>query len=79
MKIKNKEFVGPPLVAGSDFSPLEAVNRERMVRLLSAALTLSGTLGLAFSYREVLFGNRSRRTDLVDGSEAASNNPRIAK
>jgi hypothetical protein len=74
LQIKDNEFVGPPLVAGSDFQPLEAVRRDKRIRLLAAALTLSGAIGLAFSYREVLFGRRSAPPDLVDGGDAASNN-----
>jgi hypothetical protein len=77
MTIKDNQFIAPPLVAGSDFNPLEAVARERRVRLLSATLTLSGTIGLAFSYRGVLFGRRSAGTDLVNGGNPASSHSRI--
>ncbi len=55
LKIADNAFVIPPsLVAeGGEVHPAEIIERERRFKLLSAILTGSGALGLAFYYRRV--------------------------
>jgi len=61
LKIKHNAFVIPPsLVSQGQRVDLEALMaRERRMQLLSAVLTLTGALGLAFYYRDNLLGRRS--------------------
>jgi hypothetical protein len=62
LKVSNGAFVIPEAlnVAGNTISPQEIVGRERLMQFLSAVLTVSGALGLAFLYRDVLFRRASR-------------------
>src|SRR4029077_10499795 len=64
LKISNGAFVIPPgMTAGSNGIRLdEIVARQRRLQLLSVLLTLSGALGLAFLYRDILIGGASRRS-----------------
>jgi hypothetical protein len=63
LKISNRAFVIPPkMAAGSNAIRLdEIVARQRRMQLLSILLTVSGALGLAFVYRDILIGAASRR------------------
>jgi hypothetical protein len=80
LKIKDNRFVLPPsLASGIEIDPAGIIARERRMQFLSGALTLGGAIGLALSYREVLFGRRSAQRDLVNGSLRASNDSRIVK
>jgi hypothetical protein len=80
LKIKGNGFVLPSsLASGANVRPDELVARERRVQFLSGFLTLGGAIGLALCYREVLFGRRSARRDLVDRSPVASNDSRSVK
>ena len=81
LKIKDNRFVLPRTLisANSEIRPAEIVERARRMQLLSSVLTLGGALGLAVSYRKVLFGRRSAQRDLVRGSQVASNNPRTVE
>lgn len=80
LKIKDNGFVLPPsLISGTEIQPAEIIARERRMQFLSGVLTLVGAVGLALSYREVLFGGRSAQRDLVSGSHVASNDSRIVK
>jgi len=56
LKVANNAFVIPPslITEGKQVHPGELVTRERRLQSLSAILTLSGALGLAFYYRRVL-------------------------
>jgi hypothetical protein len=56
LKIANNAFVVPHalIVNGKDLHPAELVATERRNQLLSAILTLSGALGMAFYYRGTL-------------------------
>ena len=53
LRIENGAFVMPGvLTSGSPpATPAQIVARERMMQTLSAVLTLSGALGLAYHYR----------------------------
>jgi hypothetical protein len=53
LKIENGAFVIPEVLTSGSLStaPAEIVARERRLRTLSAALTLTGALGLAYYYR----------------------------
>src|SRR6266702_3911378 len=64
LKISNGAFVIPPeMAAGSNAIRLdEIVARQRRMQLLSVLLTVSGALGLAFLYRDILIGAASRRS-----------------
>jgi hypothetical protein len=64
LKISNGAFVIPPkMAAGSNAIRLdEIVARQRRMQLLSILLTVSGTFGLAFVYRDILIGGASRRS-----------------
>jgi hypothetical protein len=63
LKISNGAFVIPPaLTAGRNvIRPDEIIARQRRMQLLSLLLTVSGALGLAFLYRDILIGAASRR------------------
>jgi hypothetical protein len=70
LKISNGAFVIPPtLTAGAnEIRPAEIVARQRRMQLISALLTVSGALGLAVLYRDILTGRTSRRaSESVDG------------
>ena len=70
LKISNRAFVIPwELTAeGNNIRPDEFVARERRMQLISAVLTVSGALGLAFLYRDIIAGRASRRSsELVEG------------
>ena len=64
LKISNGAFVIPPkMAAGRNAIRLdEIVARQRRMQLLSVLLTVSGALGLAFVYRDILIGGASRRS-----------------
>src|SRR5260370_25945928 len=64
LKVSNRAFVIPPqMTAGRNAIRLdEIVARERQMQLLSALLTVSGALGLAFLYRDILIAGASRRS-----------------
>ena len=80
LKIKDSGFVvTTPLSAGTEIRPDELVAQERRMQLLSAALTLGGAIGLALCYREVLFGRRSARHDLVGKEHEISNTSETVK
>jgi hypothetical protein len=57
LKISNQAFVIPEQALSN---AEEIIRKERLLQLLSAVLTASGALGLAFLYREILFGKSSR-------------------
>ena len=70
LKISNRAFVIPPkLTAGkNDIRLVEIIARQRQMQVISALLTLSGAVGLAVLYREILTGRASRRASgSVDG------------
>ena len=81
LKIKDNRFVFPPSLvsAGTEIRPAEIVARERRIQLLSGVLTFGGAFGLALYYGKVLFGTRSARRDLVDGSHVASTSSRTVE
>jgi len=63
LKISNRAFVIPHealSAVGKAISPEEIIRKERLMQFLSAVLTASGALGLAFFYRNVLFRRASR-------------------
>jgi len=63
LKISNGAFVIPPKMAAGR-NPIrldEIVARQRRMQFLSVLLTVSGALGLAFLYRDILIGGASRR------------------
>ena len=64
LKVSNGAFVIPPkMAAGSNAIRLdEIVARQRRLQLVSLLLTVSGALGLAFLYRDILIGAASRRS-----------------
>src|SRR2546421_13081597 len=64
LKISNGAFVIPPeMTAGRNAIRLdEIVGGQRRMQLLSVLLTVSGALGLAFLYRDILIGTASRRS-----------------
>jgi len=64
LKISNGAFVIPPeMAAGRNAIRLdEIVGRQRRMQLISLLLTVSGALGLAFLYRDILIGAASRRS-----------------
>ena len=61
LKIEHQAFVMPQILfaAGKTISPSELVAQERIIQSLSAVLTVSGALGLAWCYWERLFGRSS--------------------
>jgi len=63
LKISNGAFVIPPkMAAGRNAIRLdEVVGGQRRMQLLSVFLTVTGALGLAFVYRDILIGGTSRR------------------
>jgi len=63
LKISNRAFVIPPqMAAGKNAIRLdEIIGGQRRMQVLSALLTLSGAIGLAFVYRDILIGAASRR------------------
>ncbi len=65
LEISDGAFVIPTtLTAGEkNIRPIEIVRTERRMQLISGILTLSGALGLAFSYRDVLLRSVSRRSN----------------
>ena len=70
LKISNGAFVIPPTLtaAANEIRPAEIVARQRRMQLISALLTVSGALGLAVLYRDILTGRTSRRaSESVDG------------
>jgi len=64
LKVSNGAFVIPPeMAAGRNaIRPDEIIARQRRMQLLSILLTVSGALGLAFLYRDILIGAASRRS-----------------
>ena len=62
LKVSNGAFViAPKMAAGQNaIRPDEIVGRQRRMQLLSVLLTVSGALGLAFLYRDILIGAASR-------------------
>jgi hypothetical protein len=64
LKISNGAFVIPPEMATgrNAIRPDEIIARQRRIQLLSVLLTVSGALGLAFLYRDILIGAASRRS-----------------
>src|SRR5438552_2438102 len=82
LKISNGAFVIPPeMAAGRNAIRLdEIVARQRRMQLLSVLLTVSGALGLAFMYRDILIGGASRRSsepveESACGDSMRSQNP----
>jgi len=72
LEISNGAFVIPPaLVAGgNNIRPDEIIAKQRRMQLISAVLTVSGALGLAYRYREILTRKASRRSDEPAGGPA---------
>src|SRR5205814_5341626 len=69
LKISNRAFVIPPkMAAGRNAIRLdEIVARQRRMQLLSVLVTVSGALGLAFLYRDILIGaTRPRSSEPVE-------------
>ena len=64
LKVSNGAFViSPKMAAGRNAIRLdEIVARQRRMQLLSVLLTVSGALGLAFLYRDILIRAASRRS-----------------
>jgi len=64
LKISNGAFVIPPkMSAGKNAIRLdEIVGRQRRLQLLSVLFTVSGALGLAFLYSDILIGGAPRRS-----------------
>src|SRR5205814_2416114 len=64
LKISNGHFVIPPeMSAGRNAIRLdEIVGGQRRMQFVSLLLTISGALGLAFLYRDILIGAASRRS-----------------
>ena len=64
LKVSNEAFVIPPEMAAARNAIRldEIVARQRRMQLLSILFTVSGALGLAFLYRDVLIGAASRRS-----------------
>jgi len=70
LKISNRVFVIPPrLTAGEkDIRLVELIARQRRMQVISALLMLSGAIGLAVLYRNILTGKASRQPSAsVDG------------
>jgi len=63
LKVSNGAFVIPPkMAAGRNAIRLDKiVGGQRRMQLLSVLLTVSGALGLAFLYRDILIGAASRQ------------------
>jgi hypothetical protein len=73
LRISNRAFVIPPhMAAGKNPIRLEEiVGGQRRMQVLSALLTLSGAIGLAFVYRDILIGAASRRrNEPVEGPDS---------
>ena len=64
LKISNGAFIIPPeMSAGRNAIRLdEIVGGQRRMQFVSLLLTISGALGLAFLYRDILIGRASRRS-----------------
>ena len=64
LKVSNGAFVIPPeMAAGRNAIRLdEIIGGQRRMQVLSALLTVSGAVGLAFLYRDILIGAASRRS-----------------
>src|SRR5437868_8685889 len=82
LKVSNGAFVIPPkMSAGRNAIRLdEIVARQRRMQFLSVLLTVSGALGLAFLYRDILIGAASRRRsepveEPASGDSTRSQNP----
>jgi hypothetical protein len=62
LEISNGAFVVPPALSadGESVRLDEIIRKERRTQLISAVLTMSGALGLAFRYRDVLIRRTSR-------------------
>ena len=63
LKVSNGAFVIPPKMAAGK-NPIrldEIIGGQRRMQVLSAILTLSGAIGLAFVYRDILIGAASRQ------------------
>jgi len=62
LEISNGAFVVPPALSadGESIRLDEIIRKERRTQLISAVLTMSGALGLAFRYRDVLIRRTSR-------------------
>jgi hypothetical protein len=78
LKVSNGAFVIPPeMTAGKTaIHPDEIVARQRRLQLLSILLTVSGALGLAFLYRDILIGEASRRSSEPDDELACRDSTR---
>jgi hypothetical protein len=78
LKISNAAFVIPPeMAAGRNAIRLdEIVARQRRMQLLSVLLTVSGALGLAFLYRDILIGGASRRSSQPVNEPTCGDSPR---
>jgi hypothetical protein len=57
----------------------EIVARQRQMQVLSVLLTLSGALGLAFVYRDILIRGASRRSSELPEEPACSDSVRSQK
>jgi hypothetical protein len=63
LKIANRAFVIPQKLTteGHNIRLVEIIARQRQVQVISALLTLTGAIGLAVLYRDVLTGKASRQ------------------
>ena len=70
LKVEHNTFIVPPSLSGNGMTvnPVELVARERRVQMLSAILTVTGALGLAFYYRYVFVRPPSPNHDAICGS-----------
>ena len=74
LKVSNGAFFIPPeMAAGTNAIRLdEIIGGQRRMQLISLLLTVSGALGLAFLYRDILIGGASRRSsEPVEGPARA--------
>jgi len=74
LKVSNGAFVIPPEMAAgrNPIRPDEIVDRQRRMQFLSLLFTVSGAVGLAFLYRDILIGAVGRRgSEPVEGSARA--------
>jgi hypothetical protein len=77
LKISNRAFVIPPqMAAGNPIRLEQIVSAQRRMQLLSALLTLSGAVGLAFLYRETLARVISRRSSRLGDEPTYRNSTR---
>jgi hypothetical protein len=79
LKISNRAFVIPPKLTaeGNNIRLVEIIGRQRRMQVISVLLTVSGALGLAFLYRDILMGRTSRRiSESVEGRPACADSTR---